>query len=112
MIPTSPMRPLAFCALLALAAGCSSTSEGGIHARLGWMPGRLRVVQVPARGPAAQAGLQPGDELVSIDGVPVDLMSLERATQTLRGPVGSQVTLEVRRHGELLRATVKRAPYR
>src|SRR5438309_7262321 len=56
-----------------------------------------RIVEVYEGTPAEQAGLQAGDELVSIDGQAVAGMALDQMTSLVRGPVGSQVRITVRR---------------
>jgi protocatechuate 3,4-dioxygenase beta subunit len=45
--------------------------------------------------PAAKAGIQAGDRLVSIDGDPCDGMLLADAVQRLRGPAGTSVSVSV-----------------
>jgi S1-C subfamily serine protease len=57
--------------------------------------GRVKVVQVNEESPAAQAGIQAGDIILSIDGVSVE--SLQGFYQALwaRGPAGVQVNLRV-----------------
>jgi S1-C subfamily serine protease len=60
--------------------------------------------QVPAifpGSPAADAGLQAGDVIISIDGQQLD-MDHDLATQILPHLPGDRVTLQVRRGGELL----------
>ncbi len=60
-------------------------------------------------GPAAQAGLQRGDVLLSVDGTPVTPeMNEGQVAELIRGPVGTSVVLKVRRDGEVLRFTVVR----
>ena len=96
--------------MASLLLGCASP-VGGIHARMGYSEsGGLRVVEVP-EGPASQAGLREGDRIVSIDGDPVRSMVLEDVVERLRGPIGSEVELEVVRDGELVTLLVARAPY-
>ncbi|MCB9610931.1 MAG: PDZ domain-containing protein [Sandaracinus sp.] len=90
--------------------GCTPT-VGGIHARMGYSEsGGLRVVEVP-EGPARRAGLREGDRIASIDGDPVRTLVLEEVVERLRGPVGSEVELEIVRDGELVTLVVPRAPY-
>jgi carboxyl-terminal processing protease len=48
--------------------------------------------------PAEKAGLQDGDLLVAIDGVPIDsTMDMDGVLSSLRGPVGTKVCLDVQR---------------
>jgi carboxyl-terminal processing protease len=47
--------------------------------------------------PAAKAGMKPNDLIVAIDDAPVTDMTLEEAVDKLRGPIGSQVKITVRR---------------
>jgi hypothetical protein len=50
--------------------------------------------------PAARAGLAPGDELLTIDGVPVGAIGLSAIRDRLKQPGTVQVTLGFRRGGE------------
>lgn len=87
---------------------------GGIGAVLGHSSeeGRLVVREVPPDGPAAAAGLEPGDEIVAIDGREVAGMSVREVVAALRGEVGSRVRLRVRRGEDERDVEVLRAPYR
>eukprot|EP00186_Timspurckia_oligopyrenoides_P001896 CAMPEP_0182447856 /NCGR_PEP_ID=MMETSP1172-20130603/20956_1 /TAXON_ID=708627 /ORGANISM="Timspurckia oligopyrenoides, Strain CCMP3278" /LENGTH=676 /DNA_ID=CAMNT_0024644471 /DNA_START=119 /DNA_END=2149 /DNA_ORIENTATION=- len=61
-------------------------------------------------GYAFEAGLRPGDLLVSIDGVAVSELGLEKATERLRGEPGTEVKVLVSRPGskDLLSFQLKR----
>ena len=50
--------------------------------------------------PAERADLQPGDELLEVDGEPVEGKTLQEVTDQVRGPSGSVVKLLVERSGE------------
>ena len=65
--------------------------------------GRVKVVQVNEESPAAQAGIEAGDIILSIDGQPV--ASLRQFYEALwaRGPAGVRVNLRVL-HGPNVRA--------
>jgi carboxyl-terminal processing protease len=56
-----------------------------------------RIIEVYDGTPAQQAGLMPGDVLLSINDQPVDGLALDEMTSLVRGPVGTQVRLVVRR---------------
>ena len=73
--------------------------------------GMLVVTDVPPRSNAAAAGLRPGDRVVAIDGTPVAGLEPRAIVEHLRGPVGSFVTLTVRRGATTRRLRVERAPY-
>ena len=59
----------------------------------------LRVVSPAEGGPAARAGVLPGDVLLAIDGVPTRDMELNEAAVRLRGAVGEPVELLLRSGG-------------
>jgi carboxyl-terminal processing protease len=84
---------------------------GGIHVLLGWSAARVRVVDVPADGPAARAGLLPGDVIVAIEGAPLAGLSAAAVHARLRGEVGSKVHLTVLRDGVERVLAVPRTPY-
>jgi carboxyl-terminal processing protease len=73
------------------------------------------VVVTPMDGsPAAEAGVQPGDIVLSIDGMPVDPRDLDDTVARMRGSPGTPVVLGVRRPGvdapmsfELARARIE-----
>jgi serine protease Do len=60
--------------------------------------GQIRVVRLTGQGPAEAAGVRPGDQIVGIDGVPVN--SLESLYKTLwQRDAEREVTLDIRRAG-------------
>ena len=63
--------------------------------------GHLMVSRVSAEGPAREAGIAPGDVIVSVAGAPVDgLADFYRRLWTL-GPAGTEVTLTLLKGGAL-----------
>ncbi|MER6097193.1 S41 family peptidase [Streptomyces sp. NPDC001728] len=73
--------------------------------------GRVRVTRVRAGGPAERAGLRTGDRLVSVDGRPVDGLSVSEVVSLLRGEgvEGSAVALRVERGRAAWSQTLHRA---
>ena len=61
--------------------------------------GLVKIISPIDDTPAARAGLKPGDLIMAIDKAPVTDMTLSDAVDKLRGPVGTQVKLTVRRQG-------------
>lgn len=58
------------------------------------------VVSVIDGSPAAAGGIRPGDTIVTVDGQPVERMSVDQVISAIRGPAGTTVTLTVRHAGE------------
>jgi carboxyl-terminal processing protease len=72
--------------------------------------GQLKVVSPRDRSPADAVDIKPGDLIFSIDKEPIYDMTLPEIEQKLRGPVGSEVALMLRRGSEKpLEVKVKRA---
>jgi carboxyl-terminal processing protease len=71
----------------------------------------LRAVQVFAGSPAKEAGIAPGDTVVSVDGESIQGQSSTEATQKIKGPEGTEVTLGVRdgKTGEVRQVRLTRA---
>ncbi|WP_413745120.1 S41 family peptidase [Synechococcus sp. MIT S9451] len=68
------------------------------------------VVVSPIEGtPASRAGVQPKDVIVSIDGRSTKGMTTEDAVKLIRGKEGTEVTLGLRRKGEVIALPMVRA---
>lgn len=67
------------------------------------------IVTVFPGSPAEQAGLQPGDEIAAVDGMPARELSQSALSALVRGPVGTAVTLTIVRDGETFDLTLTRA---
>jgi len=61
--------------------------------------GELRVIAPIEGSPADQAGIQPRDRILEIDGDSTSSLTLDEAAARMRGPIGSEVTLKVGRSG-------------
>jgi hypothetical protein len=57
----------------------------------------LRITAVLPGGGAAEAGLLPGDEVLSVEGRPISELGFGRAVDLIRGPEDTRVRLVVRR---------------
>ncbi|WP_227369242.1 S41 family peptidase [Halomonas sp. M20] len=73
---------------------------GGIGIEVGLQDGQLTVIAPIDDTPAAQAGLQPRDAILRIDGKITDRLSLEEAVTLMRGDPGSEIDITILREGE------------
>jgi carboxyl-terminal processing protease len=74
--------------------------------------GQLKVISPQDGSPAAQAGVNPGDLIFSIDKQPTYDLTLSEAEQKLRGPSGSELELTLRRgNAGPIDLKVKREPF-
>lgn len=77
----------------------TSGSFGGIGFTFNAMDGELTIISPIPDTPASRAGLQSGDRILFIDGVPTTNMSSDAAVGRMRGEPGTPVTLTVAREG-------------
>lgn len=90
--------PLAKGGLDVLLVGLTRWWDGGFSSvQYGWQ-GRL-AVNPDKNSTAYAAGLREEDEILAIDGVPVNRLSAGEAVMRLRGEPGTKVTLEIWRDG-------------
>jgi C-terminal processing protease CtpA/Prc len=68
----------------------------------------LYVSHVHPEGPARQAGIKHGDEVVTVNGVPILGKTYEQVVQMVRGEAGSDVKLGVRRGEEVREIAITR----
>ncbi len=73
----------------------NASAKGDIGLELSKRGGLIYVVAPISDGPAARAGVRPGDYLDSIDGASVQDLSLAEVYSLLRGPEGSSVKLSL-----------------
>ncbi len=69
----------------------------GVGARMGTVKGRLVVKEAFPGGPADEAGLKAGDVVLRVDGHSTLGQSVNQVVRHIRGPVGTQVLLSIRR---------------
>lgn len=75
-------------------------SFGGIGVYMGFKDGGVQIVSVMEGTPGEAAGLRAGDEIIAVDGTPVTEYQPEEVAMHIRGEIGTDVTLTVRRAGE------------
>jgi carboxyl-terminal processing protease len=73
---------------------------GGIGVEISMRDGWLTVLSVFDEGPAARAGVQPGDRFLAIEGRGARDMRIEDAVRRMRGEPGSEVRVTLRREGQ------------
>lgn len=73
---------------------------GGLGIRILQSPdGFVNIVQPMAGTPAMKAGLHSGDKIIKVDGKSIENTALEDVVNTLRGEVGTDVTITIVRPG-------------
>lgn len=81
----------------------------GVGMEIGLDKDGVLVVIAPLKGtPAEKAGMTPGDNIISINGISTDGMTTSEAVKTIRGPKGTTVTFTVLRKGDVLTIPVVR----
>ncbi len=78
----------------------TSGEFGGLGIEVSMEAGVVKVISPIDDTPASRAGLKAGDYIVKINNVQVQGKSLSEAVELMRGPVGSDIELTVRRRGE------------
>ena len=78
----------------------TSGEFGGLGIEVGMEHGVVKVISPIDNTPASKAGVKAGDYIVKIDDIQVQGKSLTEAVDLMRGPVGSDIKITVRRRGE------------
>jgi carboxyl-terminal processing protease len=79
----------------------------GIHAQL--VHGDVVLDRVTSSGPAAAAHLRPGDIVISANGGALHGLEMETALKKVRGPIGTTVSLKIRRGQQTHTLVLRRA---
>ncbi|MTJ81046.1 MAG: S41 family peptidase [Telmatospirillum sp.] len=82
---------------------------GGIGVRFELHPDDIQLTEVMPGTPAADVHLETGDLVTAIDGAAISGMDQDTVSQRLRGPIGSQVVLTVRRRTGAGQVALKRS---
>ena len=72
---------------------------GGLGIEVGMEAGVVKVISPIDGSPAEKVGVKAGDYIVKIDGIQVQGKTLSEAVDLMRGPVGSEIEITVRRIG-------------
>lgn len=76
----------------------STTGEfGGIGATIGRRDERIMIISPLEGTPAYRSGLQPGDEILMVDGAPTEGKSVDVVVKEIRGDPGTVVVLTIQR---------------
>ena len=78
----------------------TSGEFGGLGIEVGMESGVVKVISPIDDTPAPNAGIKAGDYIVKINKTQVQGKSLSEAVDLMRGPVGSEIELTIRRKGE------------
>ena len=77
----------------------TSGEFGGLGIEVGMEAGVVKVISPIDDTPASKAGVKAGDYIVKINGTQVQGKSLTQAVELMRGPVGSNIEITIRRRG-------------
>lgn len=97
-------------------SGLHSHVVGGVGLEVEWTHGAYVVFEVQPKGPAASAGVRPGDRLLSVNGVALyghgqQTETLENVHFLLQGEVDSKVDLKLERGGSAFARSLTRASF-
>ena len=73
---------------------------GGLGIEVGMEAGVVKVISPLDNSPAEKVGVKAGDYIVKINNTQVQGKSLAEAVELMRGPVGTDINITVRRRGE------------
>ncbi len=77
----------------------TSGQFGGLGIEVGMEAGVVKVISPIDNSPADRAGVKAGDYIVKINEIQVQGKSLTEAVEIMRGPVGSEIEITIRRKG-------------
>jgi len=77
----------------------TSGKFGGLGIEVGMEYGVVKVISPIDNSPASRVGVKAGDYIIKINDIQVQGKSLTEAVEIMRGPVGSDIKITVRRRG-------------
>ena len=77
----------------------TSGEFGGLGIEVGMESGVVKVISPLDNSPATKLGVKAGDYIIKINGEQVQGKTLNEAVELMRGPVGSEIEITVRRIG-------------
>ena len=89
----------------------TSGEFGGLGIEVSMEAGVVKVISPIDDSPASKAGIKAGDYIVKINNIQVQGKSLIEAVELMRGPIGSEINITIRRVGvkKALNFKIKRA---
>lgn len=84
------------------------TQFEGVGMTLDARSGPVMVALVSEGSPAERAGVQVGDQILAVDGGPVEGQRLEQVVARIRGPAGTPVVIRFQRGGQAFELTLRR----
>ena len=78
----------------------TSGSFGGIGVYMGFKNNGVQIISVMPDSPGEKVGLQTGDEIIAVDGTPVNEIAADEVALKIRGESGTNVDLLIRREGQ------------
>ena len=110
---THGIRLLMVAAMLLGTTACTMTSQawnGSVDAVFRYRDSDQSLVayRVAEESFSFEAGLRPGDRIVTIDGQSIEGRTFEEIRGMFSGPVGTNCILEIERGGEIVELTVER----
>ena len=77
----------------------TSGEFGGLGIEVGMEAGVVKVISPIDNSPASKVGIKAGDYIIKINAIQVQGKSLSEAVELMRGPVGSDIEITIRRVG-------------
>jgi carboxyl-terminal processing protease len=86
------------------------STRKGFGSVVSLLPGRVIVLQTLPGTPSARSGLEPGDEILAVNGIRLDLLSVEQLVGLLSESRHREVRLDVRKPGNSRLAQISMIP--